>query len=274
MADTPADHPAVTVPKAALSGTSQILAAPGVLAQVKAPPPAKQPANYCEEVIRKLYPAGQMNSVSVVAYDKDTPNKMVKSVGYGAWTQSEKLIYYNGDVDDPDDFMAIYALKHEASHILQFQKKGRHPKTFQEMLAFEMESYPKAVKWLQSKAGEKFYIDAGWDLSVEDNRNAYDDMIEAGEANVAAINLVYVKSVAGLIGRYARRVAANIVELVSDDFAEAIAPEPYKTDNVFLHNMAEAEFVTKVKKDSDGKPLFYLTDDMYRLGSTAEDKER
>lgn len=107
-----------------------------------------------EKILKQLYPGGQMNAVKVLPYS-DNPNPLVRTgvIGsFAAWTQNKNLIYVQ------DKWAAAsmrhflqFILKHEAIHILQFQKAVNKNFSFIKMLKAEFEDYTDTSNWVQGK---------------------------------------------------------------------------------------------------------------------------
>ena len=107
-----------------------------------------------EKILKQLYPGGEMNTVKVLPYS-DNPNPLVREgvIGsFAAWTQNKNLIYVQDQWADVSmRHLLQYLLKHEAIHILQFQKPATKNFSFIKMLKAEIEDYTDTSNWVQGK---------------------------------------------------------------------------------------------------------------------------
>lgn len=107
-----------------------------------------------EKILKELYPGGEMNAVKVLPYSAN-PNPLVGTgvIGsFGAWTQNKNLIYVQNQFADVSmRHLLQYILKHEAIHILQFQKSATKHFSFIKMLKVELEDYGDTRSWVEGK---------------------------------------------------------------------------------------------------------------------------
>lgn len=257
MTDTPQDHPAIKVPAKVLA-TSQLLAAPGLLPQVKGPKVATVSRNHNEKILDELFP-GVMQNVNIKPHE-DNPNPMLQSMVdddgdwiFGAWTNAADLIY----IDDsyPDHYKA-YILYHEVTHIKQFRTKGSPPKSFQEMLGFELNSYPKTQKWVQSENGKKYFLD---DKRFGDAKDENYAAVEKTAKGVTEeVRAVFVGSLALKFVTIGKKFPLGIIRIVLGAKFEEAAPFGMPIEEIFLRNMAGNNFLPQIRNE-----VLYRTDDLY-----------
>lgn len=110
------------------------------------------------EKLQKVWGAS-MKDVSIKPYADITWHKPLADMAFGAWTNSAKAIYMRDHTafgfTDAFHFVVLY---HEGWHVKQFLKHGGYPKSYQQMMEFEVEAYGESAKWL-SKNGAKYQID-------------------------------------------------------------------------------------------------------------------
>lgn len=154
----------------ALAGSPAVLgAAPGAVAGSQA---AQLIATLEGDLVSvgKTLPGGSdLKGVSIKPIDQHRHGKEFLAVGYRAWTNSAREIYFDLAAFEKDrsDFEAAGfstdeasllarvwtapLLRHEAHHVEQFRKSGA-PKLFADMVRYEDEAYRESLDWI-AKAG-------------------------------------------------------------------------------------------------------------------------
>jgi hypothetical protein len=216
-----------------------------------APPPrvaqaGKKTSRNTEEQLLDLIFPGKMGKVAVKAM-RSNPNKLVKSVGYGAWTQSKKLIYYEHRMEE---HLKPFILFHEGLHIMQFDNNGGvPPDSFAQMLNFELFTYKESDVWINNALrSKKFYSNA------TDYKNAK----KVSKESLDITNKIFLISAALKIGMVAKRGLNFMLQILSQSTVST-APNTMTYEEIVFMNMQKATNLPQLVK---GKQV-YTTNDLY-----------
>ena len=128
-----------------------------------------------EDILKKtLFPKDPLIQKVNIADFTQLYLPSLATVNFGAWTRSATQIFVL-DLDGAADPITGKALtnteittinainaRHEANHVRQFAKNGGHPKTYAQMMAFEIEACNDTASWLTSAEGIRVAGSAKW----------------------------------------------------------------------------------------------------------------
>lgn len=271
MTDNPNDHPAVNNPKnAVLQNTNLVVAksAKAVKPAVKgaannnvSKPKKKIGSMNPKEILEFVFP-NEMSNVEVKPMRKNK-NPLVKSFGYGAWTQNSKLIYYN-----KFPLFMPYIMRHEGLHIRQ-----RRPSSFIEMMDFESSAYPETEEWV-STTGKTIWT------KTKNFKTIRDESIKYSKEMISTTQLFRSIIASGVfLSEFEFNSHPNATnEFYKKDLEDFLKDRINKglpmSDELFAQVvMIKFNGLPKIKKVNN-KYMIYTVDDLYLTGESQEDKDR
>ncbi len=253
MSDSPENHPAVVLPKKVLGNNAALTNTAPLNSTAQKNPNSKTPTRNAEEQLLDLLYPNQMQHVQVAPM-RTNPNLLVKSVGYGAWTQSRKLIYYEYRMPE---YLKPFILFHEGMHIKQFMRNpGAQPNSFRQMLGFELQTYKKTDDWIRNESRSKSFY------SNNPIAAKYGQMKSESASALAATNKVFLLSAALKIGWVAKRQLNFLLKTLGHPTIST-ASSQMTFEQIVFQNMENAQMIPALKP---GKQV-YTAKDLYNQTS-------
>jgi hypothetical protein len=251
LTGSPGDHPAVVNPQA-VTGNQQVLSAPVLAAPAIVGQQATPAPNNLMSLLRDLFPNGSMNQV-VIKNMKHNKNPIATATmggfQYGAWTQSGSLVFARDDFYNSYDIVTAYILRHEAEHIMQFRNSSTGPpKTFAEMLTFEVGAYSRTYEWIKSPLGKKDLIAAGFD-PLNSEKEEYERIVEIARGAANGVRWHALTALARRTGQVIARTVSGVFEAFSGGTVAPANP---------LQNAAEFYFESMVANEAIPQPMTLL----------------
>ena len=222
------------------------------------------------EILKYVWP-DKMNVVQVVPWMKNM-NPLVQGFSYGAWTQNKKLIYYRDNLDayaPPVGYYYMpYFMRHEGQHINQFKINSK-PKSFFNMLLFEVEAYSKTKDWVLSK-GNSIWTDPKEYKQIKKLAK------DSSEQTLEIMKLFRNITAGGeILSYFSKRAGKKYYKKNLEDFIKDSIKNRQPIQDELLAQVLQIRFdgLPEIKKVKN-KFMIYTVDDLYLTGQSTDDKKR